>query len=305
MPTRAAPARGVVDSYGRRAESVPGLRRFHRLPAHRGPAGGARARSLHHHRHRPGPPPPSSPTRTGAAPRGVRSLCDRLVVDGFLAKDGDRYALRADAAAFLDRSSPAFLGSAVTFLTSPPVVGAFARLTDAVRRGGTAVEGDGSLAPEHPMWVEFARAHGAAGRHDRAAARQRPGAARPDPRLGARHRRRPRALRHHPRAATPEARVVALDWPNVLAVAARERGARRRARTASRRCPAAPSTSTSARDHALVLLTNFLHHFDPPTNERLLAPRARGAGARRPRGRRRVRARREPRRARPRPPPSA
>ncbi len=30
------------------------------------------------------------------------------------------------------------------------------------------------------------------------------------------------------------------------------------------------SKLTSATDYDLVLLTNFLHHFDPPTNETLL-----------------------------------
>src|SRR5690606_1310852 len=98
--------------------------------------------------------------RVGAAPRGVRSLCDRLVIDQLLGKDGERYTLGVDAAAFLDRSSPAFIGSAAMFLTAPTITEAYARLAESVRRGGTAIEGDGSIAPEHPMWVEFARAMG-------------------------------------------------------------------------------------------------------------------------------------------------
>src|SRR5262245_44972155 len=59
--------------------------------------------------------------RFGASERCVRSLCDRLVVDALLVKTGDRYTLGVDAAAFLDRSSPACIGSAVTFLTSPMI----------------------------------------------------------------------------------------------------------------------------------------------------------------------------------------
>src|SRR5262245_44061270 len=65
-------------------------------------------------------------SRCGAAPRGVRSLCDRLVTDGLLEKDGDRYRLGSDAAMFLDRASPAYLGSMVTFITSPLITEAFA-----------------------------------------------------------------------------------------------------------------------------------------------------------------------------------
>jgi SAM-dependent methyltransferase len=207
--------------------------------------------------------------RSGAAPRGVRSLCDRLVVDAFLAKDGDRYTLRPDAAAFLDRSSPAFIGSAITFLTSPPVFGAFARLTEAVRRGGTAVEDDGSLAPEHPMWVEFARAMAPlAG----LTAQLLTNALAP---LGPiRGSVLDIAAGHGLFGITlaqqhAEARVVALDWPNVLAVAA-ENAARAGVSDRFTRLPGSAFDVDLGRDHALVLLTNFLHHFDLPTNERLL-----------------------------------
>ena len=41
--------------------------------------------------------------RCGAAERGVRALANRLVVDGFLTKDGERYGLTPEAAVFLDR----------------------------------------------------------------------------------------------------------------------------------------------------------------------------------------------------------
>src|SRR5512147_1080805 len=57
--------------------------------------------------------------RCGAAERGVRSLCNRLVVDGFLTKEGDRYGLDLDAAVFLEPTSPAYVGTAIMFLTAP------------------------------------------------------------------------------------------------------------------------------------------------------------------------------------------
>src|SRR5262245_40868155 len=44
--------------------------------------------------------------------RGARILCDYLVVIGFLTKQGDRYGLTPDSAAFLDRRSPACMCSA-------------------------------------------------------------------------------------------------------------------------------------------------------------------------------------------------
>src|SRR5688572_9938246 len=53
-----------------------------------------------------------------ASERGMRILCDCLVVIGFLTKSAARYGLTADSALFLDRKSPAYLGSAVEFLGS-------------------------------------------------------------------------------------------------------------------------------------------------------------------------------------------
>ena len=50
-----------------------------------------------------------------AAPRGIRILADYLTILGFLHKHGDRYELTADAKAFLDRASPAYLGGAIAF----------------------------------------------------------------------------------------------------------------------------------------------------------------------------------------------
>src|SRR5438045_358622 len=52
--------------------------------------------------------------KIGAAERGVRVLGDYLTICGFLTKSVDRrYALTPDAAAFLDRRSPAYLGGAL------------------------------------------------------------------------------------------------------------------------------------------------------------------------------------------------
>jgi methylase of polypeptide subunit release factors len=94
-----------------------------------------------------------------ASERGIQTLCDYLTMLGFLDKQGQDYSQSADAVAFLDRRSPAYLGdSASEIATGQAVVAAFSTLTEAVRRGGTALEGGGTLAPEHPIWVAFARA---------------------------------------------------------------------------------------------------------------------------------------------------
>src|ERR1700748_1209357 len=76
--------------------------------------------------------------RCQAAERGVRTLCDFLTIHGFLTKGGTHSGLAPDAALFLARHSPAYLGSATEFLLNPHSREAYGKLTEAVRRGGTA-----------------------------------------------------------------------------------------------------------------------------------------------------------------------
>ena len=67
----------------------------------------------------------------------------------------------------------------------------------------------------------------------------------------------------------PSVEVTALDWPQVLEVArenARAAGVERRFRT----LPGSAFDVDWGRGYDVVLLPNFLHHFDPPTCERLL-----------------------------------
>jgi len=97
--------------------------------------------------------------RCSASSCGIQKLCDYLTVLGFLEKRDGTYMLSPDAAVFLDRRSSAYLGaSASEALAGEALMGAFSTLTEAVRRGGTALEGGGTLAPEHPVWIAFARA---------------------------------------------------------------------------------------------------------------------------------------------------
>src|SRR5205085_12689057 len=72
-------------------------------------------------------------------------------------KNGDRYSLTSDTAVFLDENSPAYAGRAATFLLSPTIRAAFDDLAAAVRKGGTALSDEGTMEPDHPVWVDFAR----------------------------------------------------------------------------------------------------------------------------------------------------
>src|SRR5437867_133631 len=98
--------------------------------------------------------------RLGAAERGVRILADYLVILEFLTKADGRYALTRDSAIFLDRRSPAYVGGSVEFLLSPGLTDAFKDVAGTVRKGGTALPEGGTTAPEHDLWVRFARAMG-------------------------------------------------------------------------------------------------------------------------------------------------
>lgn len=96
--------------------------------------------------------------RCKASERGLRMLVDYLVMLGFLTKSDDAYALTQDSEIFLVKTSPAYLGGTLEFLLSPTLFQGFCDLTEAVRKGGTTLPDQGTIAEEHPEWVTFARA---------------------------------------------------------------------------------------------------------------------------------------------------
>lgn len=206
--------------------------------------------------------------RCGASERGTRILCDFLTIAGFLTKQDNTYGLTADSATFLDKRSPAYLGTVTEFILSPHLMENFDHLTEAVKKGGTAGDTE-PLEPDHPMWVKFARA-------------MAPMTVMPshlmaqlvDP-------TKDRKLRVLDIAAghgfygiafakqNPQAEVTALDWPNVLEVA-KENAA---AAGVSNRYQTKPGSAFEVdygAGYDLVLLTNFLHHFDKETCVTLL-----------------------------------
>ena len=205
-----------------------------------------------------------------AAPRGIRILADYLTILGFLHKHGDRYELTDDSKAFLDRASPAYLGGAIRFMLSPEMRECFRQLTGAVRRGGTAVSDEGTVSRDNPIWVEFARAMAPLMRMPAQLLAGLVGAdtGRPlrvlDVAAGHGLFGITIAERHR------QAHVTALDWPNVLAVA--EENARKAG--VANRYELRPGSAFEVAwggPYDVVLLTNFLHHFDVPTCEQLAA----------------------------------
>ncbi len=206
--------------------------------------------------------------RTGASARGIRILCDYLTVQGFLTKTQDRYGLTPATQAFLTTTSPAWLGSVVEFLAAPEMISLW--LDDPVsyvRNGGAA--GLGSIAPEHPVWVKFARAMVPFMRPAaQAMADVVQGWPTPPKRvldIAAGHGIFGITIAQ----AIPSAEITAIDWQAVLQVAqenAEAAGVRDRYRT----IPGSAFEVDWGSGYDLVLLTNFLHHFDHSTGVGLL-----------------------------------
>lgn len=208
-------------------------------------------------------------SRCGASERGTRILCDYLCIMGFLNKDGKRYSLTQDSEVFLDKRSPAYLGGVTEFILSTELRENFKDLASVVRKGGTVASEEGAIAPENPIWVKFARAMAAM-------------MALPSQLIAKLvDEEADRKLKILDIAAghglfgiafakkNPQAEVVALDWPSVLQVAkenASNAGVRGRYSTIE---GSAFDVDFGA-GYDLVLLTNFLHHFDQSTCETLL-----------------------------------
>jgi SAM-dependent methyltransferase len=209
-------------------------------------------------------------SRCGASERGVRILSDYLTVHGFLTKTEGRYGLAPDAAAFLNQHSPAYMGSAVDFLLSPLLLDGFKDLGAVVRTGTTTLPGEGTVTPENPVWVQFARAM----MPMMAMPAQQLANLVPLPAGGGQRKVLDIAAGHGLFGIAfaekhPNAHVTALDWPAVLEVA-KENAARRGMADRYALLPGDAFQVPFGAGYDLVLLTNFLHHFDPPTCTTLL-----------------------------------
>jgi 2-polyprenyl-3-methyl-5-hydroxy-6-metoxy-1,4-benzoquinol methylase len=207
--------------------------------------------------------------RCNASERGIRILCDFLVVNGFLTKDDNTYDLTLDSSVFLNRHSPAYLGGAVAFISSPELTESFNDVAAIVRKGGTVTGEQGTVSPENPVWVDFARS-------------MAPLMALPSELLakligvdnGEKCRVLDIAAGHGLfgiaiAKANPNAEVAAVDWAAVLEVAKEN----------AEKASVIDRFTTIAGDafdvdfgtgYDVVLLTNFLHHFDVETCEKLL-----------------------------------
>jgi SAM-dependent methyltransferase len=207
--------------------------------------------------------------RCGTSERGMRTLCDYLTTFGFLTKEAGQYSLTPDSAFFLDRRSPVYLGGAIDFLLAPQVLEAHKNIAAVVRQGGTIYSAEGSVSPENPLWVSFARG-------------MMPLMALPAQLIAQLIQiDKDRQIKVLDIAAShglfgitlaqqsPHVEVVAVDWAPVLEVA-KENAQKFGIIDRYHPLPGSAFDADFGDGFDLVLLTNFLHHFDAKTNERLL-----------------------------------
>ncbi len=199
--------------------------------------------------------------RVNASERGVRILCDYLTVKGFLNKTDGRYSLDQETALFLNRNSPAYLGSVANFLASDHHRAAHRNIADAVRKGGCAVHDP--FEPDDPVWVIFARhmmpmMHMASENIAAALTKEAPVKKVLD--LAAGHGLFGIAVARH----NTGAQIYAVDWPKVLEVAtenAQQTGVADRHHL----IPGSAFDVPFGEGYDVALITNFLHHFDRDT----------------------------------------
>jgi len=200
----------------------------------------------------------------GASEKGIRVLADVFTVHGFLTKQDGEYDLSEMSATFLNKHVHTYLGSTVEFIMSEGQKRGYEDLTNAVRNGGSQIEGEASMDPDSPMWVTFAKAM---------MPMMVPAAMGIANHLGYEKDAKLKVLdiaaghgifgimvaQHY-----PNAEVYAVDWANVLTVAT-ENANRMGVGDRHHLIPGSAFDVDFGADYDVVLVTNFLHHFDAET----------------------------------------
>ena len=199
-----------------------------------------------------------------ASERGIRILCDYLTIQGILTKENGQYRHSPTSAAFLDPHSPACVASVARFLGDPAMMEPLNHLSEIVRKGHTSLDGEGTVEDENPVWVEFAHSmapmmapmaaplgsivldglSGPVKVLDIAAGHGLFGIA---------------VAKQH-----SQAHVMALDWGPVLEVA-RSNAAKAGVLERFSLLPGSAFDVDYGGPYDIILLTNFLHHFDRGT----------------------------------------
>ncbi len=150
----------------------------------------------------------------------------------------------------------------------PQLTAQFDDLAAVVRKGG-CLHDEGTVEPENPIWVEFAHSMAPMMRMPaelmaKMVAAEISGDCKVLD-IAAGHGLFGIAVAKH----NPKAQIAAMDWAPVLAVA-KENAEKAGVLDRYSRIPGSAFDVDFGTGYNAVLITNFLHHFDIPTNEALL-----------------------------------
>jgi 2-polyprenyl-3-methyl-5-hydroxy-6-metoxy-1,4-benzoquinol methylase len=211
---------------------------------------------------------PAIAAQCNASERGTRILCDYLTIVGFLTKAEDRYQLTLDSTVFLSKRSPAYFGGVIAFLGSPAIVRHFDDLAGTIRRGSVPKD-ESTVSDENPVWQEFARAMVPMMMPSAQAMAEILGVAAAGPikvlDIAAGHGIFGIAIAQR----NQQAEIVAVDWAGVLKVAS-ENAAKMGVASRHKALAGDAFKVDWGAGYDLVLMTNFLHHFDTATCTTLL-----------------------------------
>lgn len=203
---------------------------------------------------------------TSAPARGIRILCDYMVIHQFLTKEGSRYANSVESALFLNKNSQAYFGSVVNFMLNPGLTAPFLNLTEVVKTGRTTLPEEGTVSVDNPIWVDFAR---------HMAPMMYPAAEDIAEIVGNGEMRVLDIAAGHGlfgiliAKRNPDARVTAVDWPNVVAVAV-ENAAKFGVSGRHSTLPGDAFEVDYGGPYDVALVTNFFHHYNAETCEKLM-----------------------------------
>jgi C-methyltransferase len=206
----------------------------------------------------------------GCPERTTRMMLGALCALGLLAHDGTRYRLQPAAEAHLVPGRPAYVGDFAGIAGSDLMWNALGHLADAVRKGGSVLEGHAET-PQNKFWETFARS---------SASMAVPAAAAIEgmlaPWLAS---KRARVLDiaagsgiygYTLAKAHSNVELTALDWPNVLP---ETRSYAPRFGVEASRVRYLPGNLFEVDfqgPYEVILASHIFHHFDPPTCQKLM-----------------------------------
>jgi hypothetical protein len=190
----------------------------------------------------------------GVPVHGIECLCDFLACEGYLIRQGARFALPEDVARFLDRTAPGFLAAEVESAYSPAILDRFRNLTECVRNGGPATSLKG------PSCFDAAQAEALANAIELPCGVP----------LKVLHLEAGSGLTGITLATRyPDAVVVAADGPEALRIA-QAHADKAKLSTRYQNIPGDPLKLLTGRDYDAVLLATELYHRTPAQIESLL-----------------------------------